>query len=119
MDGRRIYVRQRKEKLSDHIELKEDSWSKASKRKLKNFTAQKMRRIFVSILEALDNEKGSGNINSTTHKRLRSKILNIGNDQIRNMNIELDTRYNVEALNYHIEFLVKPLGEERLQNDAG
>lgn len=119
MDERRIYVRERKDKLSDHIKLKEDSWSKASKRKLKNFAAQRMRRIFVSILEALDNEKNSGNIDDATHRRLRSKSLNIGNDQIRNMNIELDTRYNVEALNYHIEFPVKPLGQERLQNDAG
>lgn len=111
-DDRRIYRRKRTDKLTDHIKLKEDSWSNASKRKLKNSIAQKMKRIFVSILEMLDNEKNLGNIDPSTHKRLRAKSLNVGNDQIRTMGVELDARFNIEALNYHVEFPVKPLGDQ-------
>jgi len=106
-DGNRpVYIRKRKGKLSDHIELSDDPWYLASKRKLKASVEHKMKRIFVGILEILDNEKSSGNISDDTFKGLRQKILNIGNDQVRNMRIELDGRYNVESLNYHVELKV-------------
>lgn len=106
MTDKKIYRRKRTDKLSDHIEKKDDPWSVASKRKLKASVRHKMRRIFVPILDALDKERDSGNIDDETRKRLRSRILNIGNDQVRNMEVELDARYNVEALNYHVEFKV-------------
>ncbi|TFH25909.1 hypothetical protein E4G67_00185 [Candidatus Bathyarchaeota archaeon] len=95
-----------KDKLSNHIKLAEDNWSIGSKKKLKVSTRHKMKKIFVGILYELDKEKSSGNIDEDTFKRLRSRILNLGNEQVRNMEIELDERYNVEALNYHIEFKV-------------
>lgn len=115
-DKRRLYVRKRKGKLSDHVELSEDPWYVASKRKLKASIEHKMKRIFVGTLEALDNEKSSGKISDETFKRLRQKILNIGNDQIRTMRMELDSRYNVESLNYHVEFKVQQ--EERSDNEG-
>jgi hypothetical protein len=100
------YVRKRVDKLSDHIEKKTDPWSVASKRKLKASMRHKIKRTFVPLLDAIDKEKADGKIDSATHRRLRSKALNSGNDQIRNMEMEIDSRYNVEALNYHIEFKV-------------
>jgi len=105
-DGYIVIRRSGKEKLSDHIDIKTDNWSVGSKKKLKVSMRHKMKRIFVSILELLDKEHEVGNIDTKTHKRLRSRILNIGNDQIRHMETELDSRYNVEALNYHVEFKV-------------
>lgn len=107
-----VVRRSGKEKLSDHIKLKEDNWSLGSKSKLKASMRHKMRKIFVGILATLDKEKERGIISRDTHSRLRSQILGIGNDEVRHMEAELDARYNVEALNYHIQFKIIP-GEER------
>lgn len=114
-NGYIVVRRSGKEKLSDHIDIKDDNWSIASKNKLKASMRHKMRRIFVGILGELDTEKANGTIDSDTHRRLRSKILGIGNDQVRHMEAELDSRYNIEALNYHIQFKVvgdNPPGRE-------
>lgn len=108
---KKTYVRRRKGKLSDHIEHNKDDWWIASKRKLKNSMRHKIKRTFVAMLDALDEEKSNGSIDEATYKTLRSCALNAGNDQIRNMEIEIDNRYNVEALNYHIEFRVIQPGE--------
>ena len=94
-------------RLGKHIERNTDNWSMGSKKKLGASIRHKMKRIYVGILDALDKERISGNIDEDSAARLRSKILNIGNDQIRNIELELD-RYNVEALNYHIDFKVIP-----------
>ncbi len=103
---KKTYVRRRKGKLSDHVEHNNDDWYKASKRKLKASMRHKIKRTFVPVLDALDEERKSGNITEEMYKRMRSCALNAGNDQIRKMEIELDERYNVEALNYHIQFRV-------------
>jgi len=96
-------------RLSDHIDLSTDNWSVKSKKKLKASIAHKMKRIYVSILDTLDKERLEGNIDKEVFARIRSRILNIGNDSIRNMEMELDNRYNIEFLNYHIEFrMVQP-----------
>ena len=106
-DGEYIVIRRSgKDKLSNHIELKDDNWSVGSKKKLKVSMKHKMNGIFVPILDMLDKEVTDGNIDRETFKRVRNRVLNIGNDQIRNMETELDARYNVEALNYHIEFKI-------------
>jgi hypothetical protein len=106
-DGGYVAIRRSgKDKLSSHIKLAEDNWSIGSKKKLKVSMRHKMKKIFVGILDVLDKEKLSGNIDEDTHKRVRSRVLNIGNEQIRNMELELDARYNVEALAYHVEFKV-------------
>ena len=107
-DGYITIRRSGKDKLSNHIEVKKDNWSVDSKKKLKVSMRHKMKRIFASILDALDIERESGNIitDDKAFKKIRSQILNIGNDQIRCMELELDERFNVEALNYHIEFRV-------------
>jgi len=107
-DGYITIRRSGKEKLSDHIDIKEDNWSVGSKKKLKVSMRHKMKRIFVGILDMLDNERELGNINISPKdfKRVRSRILSIGNDQIRHMEEEIDARYNVEALNYHVQFKV-------------
>lgn len=98
-------------RLSKHIEKKEDNWSVGSRKKLKASIGHKMNRIFVGILNLLDEEKEYGNISDKVHSGLRSKILNIGNDQVRNMKKELDDRYNVEFIPYNIVLPVKPIGE--------
>jgi len=107
-NGYVVVRRSGKEKLSDHVEIKKDAWSAASRKKLKASMRHKMRRIFVDTLKELDLEKAHGSIDNSTHKRLRSRILGFGNDQIRHMEAELDCRYNVEALNYHIQFKIIP-----------
>ncbi len=111
-----VVRRSGKEKLSDHIKIKDDNWSIASKNKLKASMRHKMRRIFVGILKELDIEKAHGIISKDTHKRLRSKILGIGNDEVRNMEAELDSRYNVEFINYHVQF--KIIGAQNPGKDA-
>lgn len=99
-------------RLSRHTEIKADNWSVGSKKKLKASMRHKMRRIYVGILDALDKEKTDGLVDSEAAARLRSKILNIGNDQIRNMEMEIEERYNVEAVNYHIDFKVIGTGDD-------
>jgi len=56
-DGYITIRRSGKEKLSDHIDIKEDNWSVGSKKKLKVSMRHKMKRIFVGILDMLDNER--------------------------------------------------------------
>lgn len=98
-------------RLSQHLEKKEDNWSKGSKKKLRASIEHKMKRIFVGILDLLDKEQLSGNISKEVHSELRSKILNIGNDQVRNMRKELDERYNIEFIPYHIVLPVIPIDQ--------
>ena len=101
-----VVKRGKGDKLSDHIKLKEDNWSVGSKKKLVASTRYKMRRIFVGLLDVLDKERDAGNISHGTYRRMRSYVLNLGNDQVRAMETELSSRYNVEFLNYHVEFKV-------------
>jgi len=110
-NGYVVVRRSGKEKLSDHVDIKDDNWSIASKNKLKASMRHKMRRIFVGILELLDKEKASGKIDKETGRRMRTRILGMGNDEVRSMETELDSRYNVEALNYHIQF--KIIGQDQ------
>lgn len=107
-----------KDKLSDHIDKKIDNWSIASGNKLKASMRNKMKKIFVGILDALDNEKHRGNLTKETFGCLRSKVLGLGNDQIRCMEQEIDERYNIEALNYYVEFR-NPLIEEGTEDERG
>ena len=96
-------------RLGKHVEKKKDNYSIGSKKKLKASIEHKMKRIYVGILDALEKEKFSGNINTELFNTLRSKILNMGNDQIRSIRKELDDRYNVEFLTYQVILPVKPL----------
>jgi hypothetical protein len=107
----KYYVRQRRDKLSDHINKRLDPWSVASKKKLVSSIRHKIKRTFISALEAIDIELKQGSISEDVHKRLRSKILRAGNSQIEYMESEVDNRFNVEALNYHITMPVKPIQE--------
>ncbi len=95
-------------RLSRHTEKKLDNWSRSSKKKLKAAVEHKMNRIFVGILNVLDKARLEGKIEDSEFKRLRSEILNIGNDQVRNIKKELDDRYNVEFIPYQIEFKIIP-----------
>jgi hypothetical protein len=105
-------------RLGKHIETKTDNWSKSSKKKLSKAVEHKMKRIYVGILDALDKECSSGNMPKETANRLRAKVLNIGNDQIRNVNLELD-KYNVEFIAYHYEFKNPPELEEAREVKQG
>jgi len=96
-------------RLSKHVEKKQTNWHVSSRKKLKASVEHKMKRIFVGILDLLDKEKLGGKIDEDTFCSLRSKLLNIGNDQIRNMRKELDERYNIEFIPYHMEFKVVPM----------
>ncbi|MHA2063163.1 MAG: hypothetical protein ACXABY_02160 [Candidatus Thorarchaeota archaeon] len=98
-------------RLGKHKKKLEDNYSFNSKKKLKAAIEHKMKRIYVGILDALEKEKLSGNIEAEVFDILRSKILNMGNDQVRSMKKELDERYNVEFLTYHVVLPVKPLGD--------
>lgn len=96
-------------RLGKHTEKKDDRYSRGSKKKLKASIEHKMKRIYVGVLDTLEKEKFSGSIDTDVFNYLRSRILNMGNDQIRNMRKELDDRYNVEFLPYTLKFPVKPM----------
>lgn len=83
-------------RLGKHVEKKTDNYSVGSKKKLKSAVEHKMKRIYVGILKILEGEKDSGNIDPSVFAALRSQVLNIGNDQVRNIKKELDDRYNIE-----------------------
>lgn len=95
-------------RLGKHVDRNIDNWSVSSGKKLKASMRFKMKKIYTSILNELDNEKSNGKIDLDTFNKLRSKILNIGNDQVRTMESELDNHYNIEFLNYHVDFKIIP-----------
>ncbi len=95
-------------RLGKHISKDDNNWAVSSGKKLKASMRFKMKKIYVSILNELDNEKSDGKIDLDTFNRLRSRVLNMGNDQVRSMESEIDERYNVEFLNYHVEFRNPP-----------
>ena len=104
----------KKGRLGKHLEKKDDNYSLGSREKLKAAMRHKIKRTFVGCLEALEHElAGGGPEDRAKFKKLRSRILSIGNDQIRNMEAELE-KYNVEFIPYHIEFKVieRDLGDE-------
>jgi hypothetical protein len=105
-------------RLGKHIEVKTDNWSKSSKKKLSKAVEHKMKRVYVGFLDSLDREVLAGNISKECAGRLRSKILNIANDQIRNVNLELE-KYNVEFIAYHYEFRNPPEAEEAREIKQG
>lgn len=90
-------------RLGKHLEEKKDNWHIASKKKLGKAIEHKIKRIYVGILDALDKEVLSGNISKEVSSRMRSRILNIANDQVRNVQLEME-KYNVEFRPYHIRF---------------
>jgi len=87
--------------LEKHTEKKEDNYSKGSRQKLKAAMRHKIKRTFVESLIAIEDEFSDDE--QERFKRIRSKILSVGNNQIRNMEIELE-RYNIEFIPYQIRF---------------
>ena len=98
-------------RLSDHIHKNYDNYYVNSGKKLFCALEHKMKKIFVVTLDFLEEEVNNGNIDEKTFKVLRSKILNIGNDQVRNMKKDLTERYNIEFITYHTVIPVIPLRE--------
>lgn len=96
-------------RLGKHVEEKKDNWFLASKKKLSKAVEHKIKRIYVGILDALDKEVVAGNITKEVSSRMRSRVLNIANDQIRNVQLEME-KYNVEFRPYHIRFENPPEG---------
>lgn len=93
-------------RLGKHTELKTDNYSRGSKKKLTKSIVHKIKRTFVACLDAVEKELGE---DSEEFKRIRRRVLGIGNDQIRNVETEIQERYNVEYVPYSIEMKVKPL----------
>jgi hypothetical protein len=100
--------------LRKHTEKKTDNYSKGSRDKLKAAMRHKIKRTFVGALDAVEKELlSSGNASDKERfKRIRSKVLSIGNDQIRNMEVEMD-KYNIEFIPYHIDIPCIPLKDIR------
>ena len=88
--------------LEKHTEKKEDNYSKGSRQKLKAAMRHKIKRTFVAALDAVEVELRPEE--KERFKRIRGKILSAGNDQVRNMEIELE-RYNIEFIPYQITFV--------------
>lgn len=63
----------------------------------------KIKRTFVGALAAIEEEVND----KEKFKKIRSRILSIGNDQIRNMETELE-KYNIEFIPYQITFMQPP-----------
>jgi hypothetical protein len=99
--------------LEKHTEKKQDNYSIGSRQKLKAAMRHKIKRTFVAALDAVETELRPEE--RDRFKRIRGKILSAGNDQVRNMEIELE-RYNIEFIPYQIKILPlearpKELGE--------
>lgn len=99
--------------LEKHAEKKQDNYSIGSRQKLKAAMRHKIKRTFVAALDAVETELRPEE--KERFKRIRGKILSAGNDQVRNMEIELE-RYNIEFIPYQIKILPlearpKELGE--------
>lgn len=100
--------------LREHTEKRMDNWSRGSKEKLKASMRHKLKRVFVGCLDAIEKELGVGvglpdnDRNEVAFRKMRNKILGIGNDQIRNMEMELEERYNVEFIPYDITLKTLP-----------
>ena len=88
--------------LEKHTEKKIDNYSIGSRQKLKAAMRHKIKRTFVAALDAIETELHADE--NDRFKRIRGKILSAGNDQVRNMEIELE-RYNIEFIPYQIKFV--------------
>jgi len=96
----------KKGQLGKHLEKKDDNYSLGSREKLRAAMRHKLKRTFVGCLDAMEREFLNGSLeDKEKFKRIRGRILSIGNDQIRNMEVELE-KYNVEFIPYHVEFRV-------------
>ena len=95
-------------RLGNHVEKKMDNWSDKSRKKLAASMRYKMKKIYLGILESIEKEKYEGRIDEATCKTLRARALNLGNDNIRTMEMELEHKYNIEYINYHINFKIIP-----------
>ena len=90
-------------RLGKHIEKKEENYYKGSREKLKASMRHKIKRTFVGALDAVEKEIDDKEL----FRKIRSRILSIGNDQIRNMEMELE-KYNVEFIPYQVTFKQPP-----------
>lgn len=70
-----------------------------SKEKLKKLLDVEVNSALRSVLDFIEVAVG----NEERFKALRSKVLKVGNDALRNLKKEIDTRYDVEFI---------PLGED-------
>jgi len=92
--------------LGKHLEKKDDKYSLGSREKLRAAMRHKIKRTFVGCLDAAERELMGGSPEDVERfKRIRGRILSLGNDQIRNMEAELE-KYNIEFIPYHIEFKI-------------
>ena len=101
--------------LKKHTEKKMDRYSLGSRKKLGASVKHKITRTFVGALDAVESEISKLNIPESMSigfkNAVRRKILGMGNDQIRNIEVELE-QYNIEFIPYHLEMKVIPLKEE-------
>lgn len=97
--------------LKEHLNKKTDKYSKGSKKKLQKAIIHRLKKTFVTCLEAIE-ELG---LSEEVFNKLRKRILGVGNDQIRNIEMELE-KYNIEFIPYHIIMAVKPI--EGLEPDV-
>lgn len=90
-------------KLSD-INRHDDEYSLYSKEKLKKSTAYKMKEIYKAMLDYAELTWGR---DAEGFDTLRSKVLGVGNDKIRQMEDEIDEFYNIEFIPQTITMKVK------------
>ena len=88
-------------KLGD-ISKKEDDYSVGSNKRLANNIEKRMKSIYKSSLDYIELYMG----HEEDFKLIRSKILGIGNDQIRSMRDDIENNYNVELIPQRIDFTV-------------
>jgi len=82
-------------------ELKEES-----KKRLKSAVNKKMTTIMIGSLAIIEEElvKNSSDIElQSVYDIVRQRILDLGNNQIRNVNLEIDS-YDIESNRYQFNF---------------
>lgn len=100
----RFYSRKRIDKLRDHLDFNENPYFVASKRSLVNFVKNRISKTWVAALAAIEEAVKAGDLSAEKYEEIRREILNAGNQEARKCEKEIRERYNVEKLNYHIEF---------------
>lgn len=95
--------------LREHLEKKSDNWHVKSRNKLRKSVSHKLKRTFVGCLDVIEKELDLEDEElARAFRKMRYKILGIGNDQIRYMEAELE-RYNISYIPYTYEMKVVPI----------
>ena len=98
-------------------EQRKQRYQEESKKRLMDIIEKKIKTTMIGALDSIENNFGflwneysdEAMKMRGVYDKVRNEILDRGNNQIRNIRIELE-QYSVEWLRYHMTLPVRPLG---------